>query len=315
MIALPMILAALAAAEPDAAERAAAAAAAAERAAVAAERAAVAAAAAAEAAARATQGLAVVPARAALPPQPPAATPAAAARPPSRWDATAGLGFLSLTGNARTVSFNTTAAAERKGERWIAAVKLQGTYGKSRAAAAEESEVIAQGAGLTLRLDRRIGERYSAYVLGGAETDRVKSVKARETAESGFSLVWTEPPDAKARGAYLRTDLGFRVAWEQRHQYYPVRAPLADETLYAPRAGATFRYRLSEDVLFSEEAEVLPSVSGDSRVIATSVTRLQTRLSRSLGVGTAFTVAHDSAPSPGKVPTDTALALTLEVLF
>jgi hypothetical protein len=312
MIAVPMLVAALVAAEPDAAERAAAAAAAAERAAAAAEKAAVAAAAVAEAAARAAHGLAVVPAKATLPPETQAAKPAAP--PPSRWTANAGLGFLSLTGNARTVSFNTTASAERKGEDWILAAKIQGTYGRSRSAASAESEVIAQGAGLTLRVDRRFAARYSTYLLAGVETDRVKSVEARETSEAGFSIVWTDPGDAKV-GAFLRTDVGFRVAWEQRHQYYPVRAPLADETLYAPRAGATFRYRLSPDVVFSEEAEVLPSVSGDSRVLATSVTRLQTRLSRSLGVGTAFTVAHDSAPSPGKVPTDTSLALTLEVLF
>jgi putative salt-induced outer membrane protein YdiY len=307
-----LLLAALLAAEPDATARAAAAAEAAERAAQSAERAAVAAAAAAEAAARAaektSQGLALVQTRF-TPPEPskPAVVAAAA---PSPWTATVGLGFLALTGNARTVTFNSTAAAERKTAEWIATVKLAGTYGQNTAAGKEE--VVAQSAGALARLDRRFGPTYSAYLLGGADADHVKSVELRSTGEAGAAVIWADP--GEATGAFLRTDLGFRVAHEQRHQYQPVSAGLADVTLYAPHAGAAFRYRLSKEVLFSQEADVLSGVS-DGRVLATSLTRVVTRLSSSLGLGTGFTVSHDSKPAAGKVPTDTSLAVTLEVLL
>lgn len=46
-----------------------------------------------------------------------------------------------------------------------------------------------------------------------------------------------------------------------------------------------------------------------------SVSKVSTRLSRTLAFGVAFTVAHDSRPAPTKVETDTALALTLDVLL
>ncbi len=36
---------------------------------------------------------------------------------------------------------------------------------------------------------------------------------------------------------------------------------------------------------------------------------------RTLAFGVALTVNHDSLPAPGKVPTDTAHALTLDVLL
>lgn len=85
--------------------------------------------------------------------------------------------------------------------------------------------------------------------------------------------------------------------------------------LYAPRAGLAFTYAISKDVLFAEDAEVMANVSGESRVLANSISKISVRLSRSLAFGVAFTVNHDSVPAAGKVPTDTQLAMTLDVLL
>jgi hypothetical protein len=242
-----------------------------------------------------------------------------------------GLGLISLTGNSRTVTFNTNAAAERKSEGWIVGTKLYATYGQNRAAVADETETVAEAAGLQLRLDRRFGPRYSTYLLAAADTDHVKSVELRSTGEAGATVVWVDAGGDSGWKTTLKTDLGFRVANEQRYAYYPVQpaptlppeppAPriephsLDGVTLYAPRAGVAFRYAVSKDVLFSEDAEILPNVVGDSRVIVNSISKISTRLSRSLAFGVAFTVNHDSAPAAEKVPTDTALALTLDVLL
>jgi putative salt-induced outer membrane protein YdiY len=317
------LLATLLAAQADAQPAAPAvptdpAAAAATRAAAAAEKAAAAALLAAEAAARAAEAAArvmlVVPARAELPaPPPPAAQPVAAARPD--WSGTVGLGLISLTGNSSTVTFNANAAAERKTQGWIAGAKLYATYGQNRAAGLDDTQTVAESAGAQLRLDRRFGERYSTYVLGGADTDHVKSVELRSTGELGATVVWVDAGGSSGWKTSLRTDFGFRVANEQRYQYYPDPAQLPDETLYAPRAGLGFKYAISKDVLFSEDAEILPSVVGESRVLVNSLSKISTRLSRTLAFGVSFTVAHDSLPAPGKVATDTALGLTLDVLL
>jgi putative salt-induced outer membrane protein YdiY len=300
----------LAQADASAADSAARAAAAAEKAAQAAAVAAEAAVKAAEAAARMA---AVVPAKFEAPAAEKA--PAAPAAPKAAWTGTVGLGLISLTGNSRTVTFNTNAAAERKSEGWIMAAKLSASYGQNRAAVGAATDTVAEAAGLQLRLDRRFGERYSAYVLAAGDTDHVKSVELRSTGEVGATVVWVDAGGDSGWKTTLRTDLGFRIANEQRYQYYPVDLALDDETLYAPRAGLAFRYAMSKDVLFSEDAEILPNVIGDSRVVVNSVSKISTRLSRTLAFGVAFTVNHDSAPAADKVATDTALALTLDVLL
>lgn len=316
MTPIPALLAALVAAQADTtASDAARAAAAAEKAAQAAQVAAEAALKAAEAAARLT---AVVPTRLEVPGAPPAAAPAKpAAAPGAAWTGTVGLGLISLTGNSSTVTFTTSAAAERKSEHWILSGKLAAAYGQNRAAADGGTETVAEAAGLTLRLDRRFGPRYGAYVLGAAEADHVKSVEIRSTGEVGATVVWVDAKGPTGWATSLRTDLGFRIAEERRYQYFPTPAPADPPSvmLYAPRAGLAFRYALSKDVLFSEDAEILPNVVGESRVVVNSLSKISTRLSRSLAFGVGFTVNHDSAPAEGKVATDTALALTLDVLL
>ncbi len=310
-----------AAADATAAKDAARAAAAAEKAAQAAQIAAEAALKAAEAAARVS---AVVPARFEVPGTPAPAAPAAAK--PSSWTGTVGLGLISLTGNSRTTTFSLNAAAERKSTDWILAAKLAAAYGQNRSAAGGATDTVAQAAGAQLRLDRRFAERYSTYALAAAETDHVKSVELRSTGELGATIVWV---DAKGDGGWattLRTDLGFRIAEERRYQFYPAQpadpaAPrvlphaLPAVTLYAPRGALAFKYALSKDVLFSEDAEIMPNVSGASRVVVNSASKISTRLSRTLAFGVGFNVAHDSAPAPEKVATDTQLALTLDVLL
>ena len=85
--------------------------------------------------------------------------------------------------------------------------------------------------------------------------------------------------------------------------------------LVAPRVGASFRWALSKDTAFTEDAEALASVSGGERYLAKSLTKLTTRLASRLGFGVSYLVAWDSAPAAGKVETDTALAVSLETTF
>lgn len=311
MTSLPLLVATILVtqAQPDtAAEAAARAAAAAEKAAQAAAIAAEAAVKVAEAAARVS---AVVPAKLEVP----AAAAAPAAPAGAAWSGTVGLGFISLTGNSRTVTFTANAAAERKSEDWIYSGKVYGNYGQNRAAGATETDTVAEAAGALLRLDRRFGARYSVYALAAADTDHVKSVELRTAGEIGATVGWVDAAGATGWTTSLRTDFGFRVSEERRYQYYPTALEVDDETLVAPRAGLVFKYAVSKDVLFTEEAEVLPNVVGDSRVLVNSVSKVSTRLSRTLAFGIAYTVMHDSAPAPGKVATDTTLALTLDVLL
>jgi hypothetical protein len=296
---------------------------AAERAALAAERAALAAERAAEASARlaeAIEKLAEVAARGPLAPAPAVAAATEAAKP-STWDVSVGLSLISLTGNASTLTVSGLASALRKTDKWIYSVKGFGAYGRSRPPQLEGeveslSQVVALNAGIELRGDRRFTEQLSGYLLAGAETDHVKSVEARPYGEAGASVLWfDQKKDEKLglRDSLLRTDFAFRYAREMRFQYYPTRLDLPDVDVGGPRFGALFRYGISKDITFQEEAEILVSVITDSRVLFTSQTQVMASLTDALALGVGFLVKSDSAPPPGKVSTDTALSFNLTV--
>lgn len=293
---------------------------AAERAALAAERAAEASARLAEA----IEKLAAATAREPIAPPPvPAPEAAAAAAPvkPSVWDVSVGLSLISLTGNASTLTVSGLASALRKTEHWIYSVKAYGAYGRSRPPQVEGeveslSQVVALNAGVELRGDRRFTQEISGYLLAGVDTDHIKSVEARPYGEAGASIFWFDTKrDEKAsvREAVLRTDFAFRYARETRFQYYPERFDLPDVDLGGPRFGVLFRYGVSKDITFQEEAEILVSVISDSRVLFSSQTQVMASLTDALALGVGFLVKSDSAPPPGKVSTDTALSFNLTV--
>nr|BDT37176.1 DUF481 domain-containing protein [Myxococcus sp. MH1] len=288
-----------------------------ERAAVAAERAAAAAERAAEASVRAAEAAERAAGVIAGTPAAPGAAAPADDKKKEEWDITLGLGLISLTGNASTLTFSGLASAQRTTEHWIVGIRGYGNYGRSRppevAGEEQESQLVALNAGLELRGDRRFTQMLSGYLLTGAETDHVKSVESRTIGEGGLGVLWWDEKKKDERESYLRTDLAFRYARETRFQYYPSRLDLPDVDIGGPRFGVAFRYGITKDVLFKEDAEVLLSVIGDSRVLVNSQTQLAVNLTEALSLGVSFLVKHDSKPPEGKVPTDTALAFNVQV--
>ncbi|MBS2028213.1 MAG: DUF481 domain-containing protein [Deltaproteobacteria bacterium] len=286
---------------PSAEESAAKAADAAQKAAEAAQRAAEAAQKAADAAA-ATQKAPPIPVMT-------AAVPAAEISP---WSATAGLGFISLTGNTRSVTASATAAAAYTRGDWVFSGKMAGVYGTSRIAPDEPSQVLALAGLLQLRVDRKFTDLVAAYVLSGVETNHVKSLEYNAYGEAGVSLFWINTKKDDGSQTYLRTDLGLRAGEEVQFQYYPVPMDVPDITLVAPRLGAEFRYGLTKDLLFVQTADVMTNIAGTSQTLVNSLSKVSARLVGGLAIGASFGVAYNSAPPQGKVPTDTTLALNLD---
>ncbi len=290
-----------------------------ERAATAAERAAAAAEKAAEASARMAAAMERLSEIQASPPATAPKKEEEAAPKEDLWKGSVALGLIALSGNSSTLTFNGLASAERKTAGWIYSVKAQGVYGRSRLSATEtegeRAQVVALGAGLQLRGDRRFTKVLSGYLLTGAETDHVKSVEVRGTGEAGAGISWWDEKQPDGRVSSLRTDLAFRFSRETRFQYYPTRMDLPDVDLGGPRLGLSFAYGLSKDVLFTEEAEAVSNVLGGARLLVNSISKLTARLTESLALSTSLVVQYDSAPAAGKVSTDTALAANIEVAF
>jgi opacity protein-like surface antigen len=247
---------------------------------------------------------------------PAAALAADPPRPPAELQGTVGAGLIILTGNSEATTFTLGAAASRETYGWIVSGKASAAYGESRPPAGGPRTTSALNGGAQLRLDRKLGEIWTVYGLGGVEADHVASIEYRTQAEVGASAQWIDQKQDDWQRLGLRTDLGFRYGYEARWQYYGTpTGPLPGVELLAPRLGLAFRYGFSKEVFFTEDAEVLPNVSGPSRVLAKSISKLSSRLGKSMSLGITYTVAYDSAPAEGKVNTDTGLSAMLEVGF
>lgn len=246
------------------------------------------------------------------------AAPAAPAKPVV-WTGTVTLGLIALTGNSRTLTLSTTGAFERKSPDWIWAVKAFGAYGQTTPSGGDTKEVTALNAGIEGRGDRRLSQTISLYLLGGVDTDHLKSIEWRPFGELGVGMIWWDEKVGDLQKALLRTDLGFRYGREYRFQYYPVPVgpnqdpAFATVEIVAPRAGVAFRYAISKDVIFTEDASVLANVSGEARFLIGSTSKITTRLTERVSLGVAFALTDDTVPPKGKVPVDTTLTVGIEV--
>ncbi len=286
---------------------------AAERAAAAAERAAVAAQKAAEAAQKMIEAQLGTPAA-------PEAAPVEGEPKMDPWKGSVGIGLIAITGNAETLTGTFNAAVDKKVGNWAFGGRASAAYGQSRPAAGGPDQVSAMRAGLLLRGDRSLVSFASLFLIGGVETDHVKSVELREFAELGAGIRFYELKEGELERVFIRADLGLRYSHESRFQYYsdgtiPGGTGLPSANLLGPRIGVIFRYALNKHVKFSEEAEFIPNLLGASRFIVNSTTKLNARLTETLSISASFLVNFDSAPAAGKRDTDTALTIGLEAAF
>lgn len=234
---------------------------------------------------------------------------------PPEWNGTVGLSVIALGGNTESLTINLSGIAERKTNTWRWSAKAAGTYGRTRVEAGEKPTVLALGGNAQLRADRSLSEPVALFGLLGEETDHIKSVEHRPYAETGVAVRWLERKQAERTVLMLRTDLGFRYAYESRFQYYPTPSNLPDVQLLAPRFGLAFRYAVSEHVTVLEEAEVARNVVGPSRTLVTSLSRLQAQLLGPLALSVGLQINYDSAPAEGKVPVDTIFTTGVELGF
>ncbi len=293
---------------------------AAEKAALSAASAAQEAAKAAESAAKAVESMqksAQAPAAPAVPAAPAAApapaAPAAPAPSPVTYSSVFNIGMIALTGNSQTLSFTLGGNFQRKSEDWIFGAKASASYGQTRDATSGSNVVNAEAATVALRGDRRFNPLASGYLLGGIDTDHIKSVEERPYGEIGASIIWFDVKEGDHSKTLLRTDLGFRYGREFRFQYLPAPLSLGTVDIVAPHLGVGYRYAVTKEIIFADDVDVVANLQGDARLLLTNTTKLSARLTNSLSFAVSFLLNYDSAPPPQKVSTDTALTIGIEV--
>jgi hypothetical protein len=278
---------------------------AAQKAAEAAERAARA----AERAAEAVQ--AILQKEEAKPPLPaaPAAAPPNASSP---WKGTAGLSLIWLAGNSNALAFNAGGSAEKRWGLWGLGLKGYAAYGVTTTQGGQPAQVNALAAGAKVRGDRSVDE-VTLFIAAGGDTNHVKSVEFVGFGEAGAGLVWIQRKEADFERVFLRTDLSAHYEHETDFQYYPTPGALPWRQLLGPRISGVFRYGLKKDILFSQDAEVIPNILGDPRVRLNANTKLASRLTETLSMNVSFQLQYDSVPPPTKVAADTALTVGMEL--
>jgi hypothetical protein len=242
--------------------------------------------------------------------------PVAPVEKPVVWKGTLGAGLILTTGNSESTTFNGGLAGSRESANWITSLKADGTYGKSRAAGGGVTEESAYKGGGLVRLDRKLDATWTVYGLAGIGFDHVAAIEYRTAAELGASALWLNQKEADWTRLSLRTDLGFRYGYEARRAYYgPTPGALPGVEVLGPRLGLAFRFGFTKEAFFTEEAELLPTLTDHGRWLAKSVSKLSTRLVGAVSLGIAYTLTHDSDPVPGKKGTDGTLAVLVEVGF
>ena len=115
----------------------------------------------------------------------------------------------------------------------------------------------------------------------------------------------------------LSTDLGLRYTKELRFTYYPPEAGLGshkDLDLLAPRLAVAFKYGITPDIVFTEDAEALPNIVVDSdddtidsaKLNINSTSKLSIKLTTALSFVNSLVFKYDSAPATGKPPPSAA---------
>jgi putative salt-induced outer membrane protein YdiY len=289
-----------------------------DRAAAAAERAAAAAEQTAVAAQRIANALAP-----AAPSAGPVAPPAASA---DGWKGSAGAGLAFITGNAQTITLTANVAADRKWDAWAFGVRANGAYGLANPTAnvkGTTGTTTARRAMGTIRGDRTFGTSFaSVFVLGGLEADHMKNIETRTVGEAGTGLTFFNKKDGDLEKLFLRVDLALRTGYETRVQYFPTMAPVDPYgvVILAPRGALAFRWAFSNDVRFSEEIEFMPYLLASSagRLLINNTTKLSARITESVALTTSLLVNYDSEPpqsTPARVSTDVALTAGVEASF
>lgn len=246
-----------------------------------------------------------------------APAPPVVEKPVDPWVGSVGLGLIFLTGNANSITGTANAQADKKWGEWSIGLRANGAYGQSQPDSASAPETTALRAAFLARGERGIIGLASLYLNGAVETDHVKSLEYRAGGEAGSGLTFVNYKIEDLEKMLLRLDVAFRYSHEANYTYFPlpVFGSYAQRDVVAPKLGLAFRYALTKDIKFSEEAEVVTNLLGSVRVLVNSNTKFSARLVSALSLTVSFLVSYDSIPAVGKKATDTALTVGFEAGF
>jgi putative salt-induced outer membrane protein len=227
------------------------------------------------------------------PPPPPPATPP----PPPEREGSAEFAFVGTTGNSSTQTIGLGGELIYRPSPWEAKFKVSYVRNES------EDQLRAQAFVLTIRGQRPIRPRWSAYGQYGYQRDRFAGILDRNAAEVGLAYSWIEQAPHK-----LIVDGGLGYTNEQR---------LAGSNLSTATLGGGLIYtlKISDTSELSEDGHLVFSLSDGSDWRYTNAVALTAKVSTIFSLKISNTIRYLDLPVAALKNTDAVTAVALVAKF
>lgn len=222
---------------------------------------------------------------------------AAESAPPPTWSGSAGLSYLATTGNSDTSTLGFDFDLKRVPQPW--GLEFTASYLKS----SDSGDTTAERYGAVLRGDRKLSERWSVFLSGGAGKDRFAGFDFRGVLSAGANYKMLLGPKF-----LLDFDMGLTWTSEQR---------IAAEDLdYLGGVGAlNFAWIPREGTTLSQKIKYFPNFDDASNWRLFSETAFQSAVAGPISIKLSYEVRYQNKPVPGFKETDTTAKAALVVSF
>jgi len=229
--------------------------------------------------------------------QPPAAPPPAPTGPPPRREGSAEFAFVGTSGNSSTTTLGIGGEYIFRPELWETRFKV--TYVRNEA----DDELKAESFLMSLRAQRFLRPRLSAYGRYGYQRDRFAGIENRNVIEGGISYTVVDQVPHK-----LIVDAGLGYANEDR--------VLGDNISTATfNTGGLYTVRISETSTFSEEGRFEFSLSDSSDWRFLNAIALTAKITTVFSLKLSNGIRYVNLPALGFKDTDTVTAIALVAKF
>lgn len=217
--------------------------------------------------------------------------------PPWTWNGNLFLGAMQQSGNTDRTSASFGGEATRRSPRDRFNLSLLYNY------AEEDGELTTRDTYGAIKYDYFFTEKFYAYLGVEMLKDKFKDLNLRTIVGPGVGYqIWDD--DIKA----LALEAGIAYFSEDR-------IDADDDHWFTARLGARFRYKLSEQVTFSDNLTLYPSLESGGEFTSRNEATLITTLAGPWSLRLANIWEHDSDPAEGIKKDDTKTSVNLQYSF
>lgn len=222
----------------------------------------------------------------------------APAAPEKLWESSAGLSYLSTSGNSDTESLGFDLKAVRKPTPW----GLEFTANLNRAE--NDSVLTAERYFAGLRGTRSLDEKWTLFAGLSGEKDEFAGFDFRTVVEAGGTYKAVDSADY-----FLSFDGAVTYTDEDRLE------PSPDESFMGAMAALHFVWKFSETASLSQDLSYFPNFDTSSDWRAESITALQAAMTDTLAVRLSYEMRYRNEPIGEADDTDTTTKASLVVRF